>query len=311
MSQVHFYQLASWVFFANAAQSLVVFVRIRSRYFHLTLPRNMRIIGLEDTSRLRYTNPPNTKQPSASSDRKMPSLGIHIFSVQTLSCKAFRPGIKDSCRVKFADMSWERVQPTKILVCNFFVIDHFLGGRTLAQDTSATSSGFGGDLFTQPKAGYKYHPESESQVIPSKIFNSDVVKKWRGLRLSLRTSTFGKSISIVLHMRLVLLICTLFFRKFGRVQRIPKFLEKSLKTGTNWRLFLRKFPSLWLAKKPRLLEDPPKHISPHPLSPMPRFGLVRLACWHVMVGKKSTTWATFKTLSGHYIESWLVHRESW
>ena len=63
--------------------------------------------------------------------------------------------------------------------------------------------GFWGDLFTQPKAGYKYHPESESQVIPSKIFNSDVVKKWRGLRLSLRTSTFGKSISIVLHMRLV------------------------------------------------------------------------------------------------------------
>jgi len=153
MSQVHFYQLASWVFFANAAQSLVVFVRIRSRCFHLTLPRNMRIIGLEDTSRLRYTNPPNTKQPSASSDRKMPSLGIHIFSVQTLSCKAFRPGIKDSCRVKFADMSWERVQPTKILVCNFFVIDHFLGGRTLAQDTSATSSGFGGIYLHNPKLG--------------------------------------------------------------------------------------------------------------------------------------------------------------
>ena len=186
MSQIHFYQLASWVFLSNPAQSLVVFVRIRSRCFHLTLPPNMRMIGLEDTSRLRYTNPPNTKQPSAIGDRKMPSLGIHIFSVQTLSCKAFRPG-KDSCRVKFADMSWERVQPTQFL-CAFFL----LYTTTLARDTSATSSGLGGFFFTQSKAGYKYHPESESQVIPSKIFNSDVVKKWRGLRFSLRTSTLAK-----------------------------------------------------------------------------------------------------------------------
>ena len=196
MSQVHFYQLASWVFLSNPAQSLVVFVRIRSRCFHLTLPPNMRMIGLEDTSRLRYTNPPNTKQPSAIGDRKMPSLGIHIFSVQTLSCKAFRPG-KDSCRVKFADMSWERVQPTQFL-CAFFCYIPLLWRETLPRHLRVW-----GDFF--------YTIQSWVQVPPRVGIPGDSKQNLQLRRREEMTGTsvffahfnFGKSISIVLHMRLV------------------------------------------------------------------------------------------------------------